>query len=48
MVKSFEFAIKTLVYPPTLKPNIVLNVSNIDSHKNKQITQLANMTNMAK
>jgi hypothetical protein len=25
-----------LVYPPTLKSNIVLNVSNINSHKSKQ------------
>ena len=31
--KPYEFASKHFGYPPTLKSNIVLNVSSIDSHK---------------
>ena len=32
VIKSHEFASKTLSYPPTLKSNIVLNVSSIETH----------------
>ena len=39
----------TWLPPPTLKSNIVLNVSNINSHKNKKTNkQRINMTSMAK
>ena len=35
-IKPTKIMQKQLVYPLTLKSNIVLNVSNINSHKNKQ------------
>ena len=49
VIKSHEFASKTLSYPPTLKSNIVLNVSSIYSHqKQANNKRQINMTNMAK
>ena len=41
VIKSHEFASKALIYPPTLKSNIVLNVSSIRAHKTQVNKQTA-------